>query len=445
MNKRLPKNVHLSQTHFYRFPGGDLRKKKWPTDKLTIHWGNTRQGTTLDRLGASHFLLMGATRYGKTTLLHLLMKSVLCTGNLEYPLRYRALINDPKQEWYKLLRRWALEDQHIIVANPFDKRSSAWDLAADLTSPTRVADFVEDLCEAFSAGSEQQRHQESVFWRNIAKETLNAIVAAFQEVSPNDWDLRDLVCCALDADAREQALNITPIGRGIWSDYFSLEGTHSQIPGGAKATLRNVLQQYAPTAALWHRAKSKFTFKDWKRRGAIILLGYNREAEQHTQPTNYLLLKAAAQRVLNSADTQEDLSWFCLDEIASIGATPKLIELLNMGASRGARVAITALGFGNLKSAFPNSIESEEIIASTTNKALVRLEHHDDRRIAKEQLGSFWTKAITQNQTSDPDGYNSWSFSDVERFRFEIEDLLGQERPENGIDAIVQTAGQIPW
>ena len=73
-----------------------------------------------------HYLLIGTPGSGKTNLLKILMNSVL--PDTEYGLRFRSLVYDPKTEFYPFLTRMGIPKEQIIVVNPFDARSSAWNL-----------------------------------------------------------------------------------------------------------------------------------------------------------------------------------------------------------------------------------------------------------------------------------------------------------------------------
>ena len=78
----------------------------------------------------THFKIMGSTRSGKTTLLRLYMRSVLSRIGT-FGCEDRALLYDPKSEFYPFLRGMGIPEDAIFILNPFDARACAWDIARD--------------------------------------------------------------------------------------------------------------------------------------------------------------------------------------------------------------------------------------------------------------------------------------------------------------------------
>ena len=92
----------------------------------------------------NHFLAVGTTGSGKTTILRLLMQSVLPkvgTGDC------RALVNDAKQDAMPLLAGM-VDPEKIVLLNPFDSRGVAWDIAKDLNEPRLIFEFCSTIFPA---------------------------------------------------------------------------------------------------------------------------------------------------------------------------------------------------------------------------------------------------------------------------------------------------------
>ena len=91
-------------------------------------WG--RQFLSFGR-AREHFLVLGSTGSGKTALLKRLMATVL--PRVGAPgFRCRAMVYDAKKDMYSVLRSMGISEDKIVVVNPFDARSAAWDIAADV-------------------------------------------------------------------------------------------------------------------------------------------------------------------------------------------------------------------------------------------------------------------------------------------------------------------------
>ncbi|HQH29101.1 MAG TPA: type IV secretion system DNA-binding domain-containing protein, partial [Oligoflexia bacterium] len=104
-----------------------------------LFWGGIWHPSTA---ATAHFCIVGATGSGKTISIRLLMQSVLsrinkCRGQ-------RALVYDGKQDMLSILYGMGL-DADIVLLNPFDVRSAAWDIAADITTPAAAQEIASIL------------------------------------------------------------------------------------------------------------------------------------------------------------------------------------------------------------------------------------------------------------------------------------------------------------
>ena len=217
------------------------------------------------------------------------------------------------------------------------------------------------------------------------------------------------------------------------------------LPSNSRATIRNSIAPLTIASALWQKSKTKFSFIEWRKKGAVIVLGYNRKSQELTQPVNHLLLKYSAEAVLDVPGETEDLSWFFLDEISNIGSVPRLISLMDLGRGKGARVVTTALGFLNLQSVFANEHESSSLIAQSHSKAILRLNHPDDIDFAQRLFGRHWVDNESMSYPTGPNEYMSRSVSKEERYLIDQADLMSLHlRDDRGIDGFVVSKGSRP-
>ena len=86
-----------------------------------------------EHFSADSFLILGAVGSGKTVLLRMLLQSVV--ARIKPGTDWRALAYDAKQDTIGLLYGMGLHCK-VIILNPFDKRSYAWDMAKDINSPS---------------------------------------------------------------------------------------------------------------------------------------------------------------------------------------------------------------------------------------------------------------------------------------------------------------------
>lgn len=90
---------------------------------------------------SNHFIAIGTTGSGKTTIARLLMQSAFKGFGSE---QCRALVYDAKQDMLPILSA-LLPEASIATLNPFDDRGVSWDLCKDLNEPIRLLDFISTI------------------------------------------------------------------------------------------------------------------------------------------------------------------------------------------------------------------------------------------------------------------------------------------------------------
>lgn len=401
------KKPHPSQEASYIFPTTAERLKEIPLSSeagtRTVNWGLLRGGHDLmDLQSAPHFLTIGSTRSGKTTLSKLFLTSVLPASNSRFPLRYRAIVNDPKTELVTVLGQAGLDvTRDVIIANPFDKRSSSWAIWLDVVSDIEIQTLTELICPL---DSEAQKSEAGGFFSTVANSFINAVVKGLVKRAHEQntyWDLRDVVCSCGDTDTFAEILKSTEEGVEAYQSYLAKDPKLAQH---AFASLKAPLTKLRTTAALWEKAETYFSIKTWREKGAIILLGYRMSALEKSQLPNYMIVRNAIQTILDQPGDDylknDELSWIFLDEISSIGETPGLLNALNMGAGKGIRVFITELGFSSLKTSFPNDTW-EQVVNACRNKAILNLDNVSDRQFASDLIGQRPFNKTSQTRQHD--------------------------------------------
>ena len=378
---------------------------------------------------STHFLALGATGSGKTNLLKMLLHSVLKSDT--YTVRYRALVNDPKLEYVPFLHRIGIHEDAVIITNPFDSRSSAWDTARDLETEADVGHFANSICplpeEGESAGNGFQ------FWATVANASLRAVVNAFRERAPGDWELRDVIEACATPNQLQASLQVTEMGRRTWEAFYGAGDT--RLASNSFATLWAQLSKYQTTAALWHHARTRFSVRAWRKRGGIILLGTNFRAPHEIRPTNNLIAQAAFQSVLAEpgSDTT-DYSWFFLDELSTLGDFPYLMHILKLGRSKGARVVLADQTYAALRSTFSTEA-AIDIINQCGNKAILALASAEEQEFAAQLIGQ--SRQLRFSHTvQDKDQSTSHTQDDHREYRVPPEAFAALRRADDYNGAI---------
>lgn len=427
---------------------------------LRLSWGLGPDGISYeDEINDTrvHFLIMGAMGSGKTTALHLLARSALVpkksVGQIGpirndpspiqnmFPLRFRALITDPKTENLPKIHGWGIPESALIIANPFDARCSAWDISTDLYDHARRDQFVKEIIEMDPLSlSEKTKSLKSGPWDQIANACLTPVMDALSE-GGKTWDLRDLIQCCSNEHTLKQALNRTPDGRNALDQYIANPST--DIKGSVTVTLASTLDPMRITANLWYHAKTKFSVTKWAKDGGVIVLGFEDDAESNCRPTNYFIFLRAMKSVIKAGSTKTDLSWFFLDELNYMGKVGNLPKLLEIGRSAGARVVVTALGFVALEEAFEREADARRVIAQCPNQMYLAMNEDSDIEKAIKQLGRTWETDWTHTTTQSPNAGSRGETArmhEVPAVRYHRFQATQYPHKEFGIDAWFRTS-----
>jgi len=359
-----------------------------------INWGGLRP--RLSALGGPHFLLMGETGSGKSVLMKLMMRTVL--GDDGYDLRYRSLVFDPKGEFIPFLRRCGVPDRATILTNPFDARSAAWDIAADITNEADSVAVAEAIAPR-KADRDNPVSGENVFWNNAANQIIRYVIDGFNQTCPGAWDLRDVVLACMDRDYLRAVLPLTYAGERASKNF--LEGDQ-RLADSVHATLDALLAPVELIANMWTAASTRFSIKQWARGGGVLVLSADPAHEETCTTANNLLIRAAIQAILSKPeDTTGDYTWFFLDELREAGRFPRFSSLMNLSRSKGGRVVLASQNKSGLNAAFGKD-EANEVVGACNNQVLLALGSEEDAKWASAMFSETYadTTSTTVGQGS---------------------------------------------
>jgi len=378
------------------------------------------------RHGTEHFLVVGASGSGKTTIINNLMASAMQPG-----VTRQALVYDPKQEIVPLLyslnqcsaEAVASGKAPVRLLNPFDKRCCAWDMAADIDSPVAARQLATILVPdgASESGGE-------TFFTNAVRDILAGVIMVLMECVPNPkaWTFRDVVLAML----YEPYLNFLfefdkarsgkpfPVVQRLRGSYLNGDPrTNSNI----RASINAKLAIYEPIAAVWHRvapatnSSAKFSLADWANRDSeeVLVLGNDEAARAALDAVNQAIFKRATELVLaREEQTQSDRKvgnrqvWFFLDEVREAGRLDGLSRLLTKGRSKGACIVLGFQDIDGLRDVYGSEV-ANEICAQCNNIAVLRVNSPSTadwasdlfgRRLAESRSRSIAMQSDTDNR-----------------------------------------------
>lgn len=354
-----------------------------------IQWGGVRLPSTA---ADGHFCVVGVTGSGKTITLRLLMQSVLPqvrarSGN-------RALVYDAKQDIVSILDGMGLSSP-IVVLNPFDARSFAWDMAKDVTTPAAAFQVASILIP-----EEQGANR---FFSDAARHFITGVLCVFIR-SGVHWTLRDLIWATRGRDRIRSILADAPEAQHLLTDYFQDERLASNI----LSTIAARLMPFEPIAALWHKSDTegrRLSLQEWVNSESILVLGNDEANREALDAINRVIFRRLSELLLAPNTPATSRTWIILDEVAKAGRLDGLDSLLTKGRTYGVRVV---LGFQDIEGLRDSSVYGEKmahvIVGQCANKAILRLESEPTANWASGALGDMEGYELSKSHTSGSGG-----------------------------------------
>jgi hypothetical protein len=355
-----------------------------PGERAPVNWS----GLTLsERITEGHFAVIGATGSGKTISLRLLMQSVL--PHIGSGSDMRALVYDAKRDMVSILNGLPLRCP-VVILNPFDARSVAWDMARDITAPATAHQVASILIP------EEQGHNR--FFSDAARHLLAGVFIALMNVAPKAWTLRDVVLIMSEEERLRKVLQAVPHTRSLVNQYLRREGTAQDI----QSSIATRIAMFEPIAALWHKAPVRISLEGWVNGNFILVLGNEESLRAPLDALNRVIFQRLTELVLNGTESTRRRSWFFLDEVKEAGKLDGLSRLLTKGRSKGARVVLGFQDIEGLRSIY-GELAANELAGMCANKAILRIDSEATARWAAQSIGESLFREFTSS-TSETRG-----------------------------------------
>ena len=310
----------------------------------------------------------------------------------------RALIYDAKQDVLSTLHSMKLSCP-VVTLNPFDERSVAWDMAADITSPA-IAQQIASILIAENKNSSQP------FFSDAARHLLTGALISLINTSSGKWTFRDLLLTMKSKTRLIQVISRTPETRDLL-EYFHNEITAQNI----MSTVQTKLQRYEFIAAAWERAKGSISLKNWLQEESILVLGNDEATRSALDAINRVIFKRLSELILAQDESETRRTWIVFDEVREAGELQGLSSLLTKGRSKGACVVLGFQDMEGLREVYGSKV-ANEIIGQCSNKAILRLESPETAQWASTVFGANESILVTSSQSyGSSTGSNSSSSS----------------------------------
>ncbi|MBI3833368.1 MAG: type IV secretion system DNA-binding domain-containing protein [Planctomycetes bacterium] len=361
-----------------------------PDPNGSIYWGSIHLP---ERYSEGHFCAVGATGSGKTVTLRLLMQSVI--PRIIPGSDWRALVYDAKRDMLSLLSGMKLGCE-VVILNPFDVRSSAWNMADDITDPATALQIASIFIP--------EEHSHNRYFTDAARDILTGVLKAFIIHSPRVWTLRDILFVIRSEDRLRNLLESTTETRDVLDQHFKEERTLASV----KSTLASRMSVFEPIAALWSRTANTFSLAQWRRQESILVLGSDETIRAPLDAINRLLIERLTELLLSDSESATRRTWIFFDEAKEAGKLETLPRLLSKGRSKGARVAIGFQDIEGLRHVYGDH-SANELVGMCANKAILRVDSEPTARWGSQTISDGQIRRFTRSEgfTSGPQGGSS--------------------------------------
>jgi hypothetical protein len=323
----------------------------------------------------THFMVVGTTGSGKTVTIRALMKAVLpglgragCRG---------ALIYDAKRDVVSVLAGLGLtvDRGQVALLNPFDRRCSAWDMAADVTTNDAALEVATALCP-------REERASNPYFADAARDIVEQVIRTFIQLAPGRWTLRDVLVAADNEADLVRVLRQTDRGRNLLDQHARAPATWGNILGSLSTKLR----PYHVIGALWHRAGRQISLESWFAGGTVLVLGSSQRSGEALRALNRVLFKRLAQIAIDQQEDQTSRRWFFIDEAKDAGNLDGLDALLTKGRSKGMCVVLGFQDTEGMQEAYGDH-PAMSLIGQPSHRAILRMGSPETAKWAVSVLG----------------------------------------------------------
>ena len=312
-----------------------------------------------------HFLILGMTGSGKSTSIKLFLQSIAPRFDPKNGLNEQLILFDGKRDIVPFLDALghSPDSEHVSILNPFDKRSSYWNIAEVLVSPSMARMFAALLVP-------EERGSSAPYFADGAREL----------VTRSSWDSMRrhrrsgiFGTCYVRSNQMERLAQVAKNDSRAYLLVRRLlnDDKHS---AGILSTLGTKIGKFEQVAALWHSnlGGRQFSIPEFLSKPGILILGYDPVLKDSIWPINTLLLRALTNEVLGGPETWSPRHWFVLDEFRAMERVDCVHDLLNLGRSKGASVMIGLQSKEGLESIYGKTA-SEDLLGQCGTKTFLRL------------------------------------------------------------------------
>ncbi|OCX73816.1 hypothetical protein A6M27_07670 [Acidithiobacillus thiooxidans] len=279
-----------------------------------------------------HFLLLGGSGSGKTSILWPMINQAVSRGD-------RCLIFSFKGDFQQK------GDFPFSLLAPWDKRSVRWQLGKDIRTRLHAESLAKTLIPT---------PEKDPIWAQGAQGLLTAIISEVQSKYGENWGFFRLAqACSValsDYDSLvETVMQESPLARSF------LMGKDSKTTASYLAQMASNLSDVVNlgVADFSNANGSPWSVRDWLagKGPAAAILGYLPESETLSSAYCASVIEQTVKQILGFPDAPPEARriWLFLDEVPQAGKIPSITSALEAARSKGCRVVLGMQGVAQLE------------------------------------------------------------------------------------------------
>ena len=303
-----------------------LRPSKGEAAGVHIH----PQVTISQRQECNHFMVVGGTGAGKTTIIWPIMQEAIARGD-------KVLLFDSKGDYTQRVC------EPFTLLSPTDARSSRWTIGRDIRTKLEAMALAGTLIQEQPGGSKADP-----MWVQGSRALLTGLITDLQTRFGEKWDFSHLAyeSAATLADyerlkaviAREAPICLALLGG---EDAVAPSRTTMGFLMQIISSLTNVI--HIGVAAHDHKANPGWSVRGWLagKTPNVVVIGFRGEQSEHlSQVFASSIIERIVRQISGFSDSAPERRriWLCVDETPVAGYVPSLTVALTTLRSKGTRI-----------------------------------------------------------------------------------------------------------
>ncbi len=288
--------------------------------------------------------LEGGIGSGKTVIMRYLMQQAIARGD-------KVIIYDVKGDFGPTIK-------DRLLLNPFAKQTARWDISADVISEDQARQLAAML---IPSGVDGER-----FWSQAGQALLAGVFIILLRTKPKAWTFLDAYRLLLTPMHQ-----LVPLLRQHYPVATQIvQGNDNNMEAGVVATaVAGVAPFLEPLALAWGEPGSMgdVSFRAWLSKPEdsspnVLILQGSPEHQDAAAAWIRMAVNLMAGVVLSPAlpDYGSQRIWFFLDELPSLGAIPRLKEIVDRGRSKGMRIVMACQNLYQLEGLYGDWAKSAD-------------------------------------------------------------------------------------